>query len=265
MSVSLPLTVPQPALGFKPVAGGFASIDGAVKISFPVVRFPDGTAMRSDDFVAAQVLLMRLASPSSTSEMWDPAAKVWRDQSTIDPSVAKGLALIPPEEGSDAWTGVLSGAGQVDAAGAPLLAPSLGGFPQYRLRGVFHAKRDTSDALGVGPESPALQFISSDAATRFKAQLTPDADAPTRVQLMLRTASATPAGVVDIDASGANGVLTVRNFDSAGNVLASIALEADGSVRLTPLGGMKVVIAGDLEAEQITYLPTLGLPKKTLN
>lgn len=264
MSV-VPLTVPPPSLVFKPLAGVFAPLEDVVGISFPAVRFPDGSPMTSDDFAAAQALLTRVATASSGVDVWDAAQKIWRAAASLDLASVRGLALMPPPPGAQLWTGVLVGAGQQDAAGAPLLAAALGGFPQYRVRGLFRAKRDAIEAAGLGPDSAPLQFLSAEASKRFAATLTPDADSATRVQIALRNAGAEAVGLLDIDASGGNAVITLRNFDASGNPLAAVMLQDDGSIRLQPAAGRRVIVAGDLEAERITYLPSAGLPKKTLN
>lgn len=37
---------------------------------------------------------------------------------------------------------------------------AINGFPQYRMRGLFRARRDSTEAMGLGPEGPALRFAS---------------------------------------------------------------------------------------------------------
>jgi hypothetical protein len=265
MSAPLPLLVPPPVLAFKAVAGTFAPLEDVVAVSFPAVRFADGTAMTAEDLRGAQALLTRTAGPASHPEVWDPVVKSWRAAGTIDLAQVSGLPLLPPRSGAAPWEGILTGAGQKDAAGAPLIEPAVGSFPQYRLRGSFRAKRGDIEAFGLGPESPALEFASVAASKRFTAELGPDPDAATRVRLMLRDAAARPVGLLEIDASAGNAVLTLRNFDGSGGALASVTLQADGAIRLAPGSGMNVIVAGDLEAERIHYLPSSGLPRKTLD
>jgi hypothetical protein len=45
---------------------------------------------------------------------------------------------------------------------------------------------------------------------------------------------------------------------------ASIVLHPDGRIELTPAAGQRVVVAGDLETEHITYLPAGGFVKQAL-
>jgi hypothetical protein len=264
MSVPLSLIVPPPILAFKAVAGTFAPLEGAVAVSFSAVSFPDGSAMTAEEFRAAQALLIRTAGPVSEPEVWDPALKSWRAAGGIDLSQVGGVPLAPPKSNAAPWEGMFTGAGQKDADGAPWISPAVGSFPRYRLRGAFRASRGDIEAFGLGPDSAVLEFASAAAFAPFAAQLTPDPDAATRVRLMLRNAGAQPVGRLEIDASAGNAVVTLHNFDGSGNPLASVSLEADGAIRLTPAGGMTVVVAGDLEAERIRFLPLGGLPKRTL-
>jgi hypothetical protein len=260
-----PLLVPPPAFAFKSLPGGFASIEDAVTITFPAVRFADGTAMTVDDYAGAYALLTRAAAPAAPIEVWHAGLKRWRAADDLDPAHVLGFPLVPPLEGDEPWRTVLIGSGQIDAGGAAPIASATGGFPQYRVRGLFRARRGSRQAVGLGPESAPLLFASRAASARFAATLTPDAEHPTRVQLTLRNAAARPVALVELDASGGHPALTLRSFDIVGSPHASITLEADGDIFLSPAAGRRVVITGDLEAERVHYLPASGLPKKTLS
>ena len=259
------LLVPPPAFAFKSLPGGFAPLEGVVTIVFPAVRFPDGTAMTADDYAGAYALLTRAAAPGAPIEVWHAALKRWRPAGELDPARVFGLPLMPPLEGDEPWRTVLVTSGQNDENGAPFVAGATGGFPQYRVRGLFRARRGSTDAVGLGPEGAPLLFASATASARFAATLTPDAEYPTRVQLTLKNAAARPVALVELDASGSHPALTLRSFDSAGGPHASATLEADGDIFLSPAAGRRVVITGDLEVERVHYLPASGLPKKTLS
>jgi hypothetical protein len=258
----LPLLVPAPALAFKAVGGVFAPIEGAVAISFATVRFPDGTFMAPEEYIAADALLTRLAAPGAPADIWDPAVTAWRPASGVDLTRVHGVPLAPPKTAADSWQGML--VSQKDASGGPQLQPSSFHFPQYRLRGSFRAKRDSVEAFGLGPESSPIEFASAAAKARFGADLTPDIDGATRARVILRNSAAQPAGVLDIDASAGNTVITLENFDPFGGTLASVTLGADGTIRLKPQPGKKVVIDGDFEADGIRYLPSGGGAKQDL-
>jgi hypothetical protein len=259
------LLVPPPALAFKSMPGGFASIEDAVTIAFPAVRFPDGTAMTLDDYVGAHALLTRAVAPDAPIEVWHAGLNRWRPAGDLDPTRMSGFPVAPPSGGLEPWRAVLAALGQTDTSGAPVIALASGGFPRYRVRGLFRARRESTEAVGLGPESVALLFASRTASARFAARLTPDADYPTRVQLTLKNGSGRSVALIELDASGGQPALTLRSFDSAGYPHASVTLEADGDIRLSPGAGRRVVIAGDLEVERVRYLPVTGLPKKTLS
>lgn len=260
-----PLLVPPPAFAFTSLSGGFASIEDAVTITFPAVRFVDGTAMTADDYAGAYALLTRAAAPAAPIEVWRAELRRWRPVDDLDPAHVVGLPLVPPLAGDEPWRTVLIATGQMDVGGTPLIASATGGFPQYRVRGLFRARRGSVDAVGLGPESAPLLFASRTASARFAATLTPDGEHPTRVQLTLRNAAAQPVALIELDASGSHPALTLRSFDSVGSTHASITLDADGDIFLSPAAGRRVVITGDLEAERVRYLPVSGLPKKTLS
>jgi hypothetical protein len=259
------LLVPPPAFAFKSLPGGFVTIENVVTITFPAVRFPDGAAMTSDDYAGAYALLTRAAGPGAPTDVWHAALRRWRPAGELDPTRVFGLPLIPPLEGDEPWRGVLIASGQEDASGAPFITSASGGFPQYRVRGLFRARRGSTEAVGLGPESAPLLFASAMAAARFAATLTPDAEHPTRAQLTLKNAASRPVALVELDASDGHPALTLRSFDGLGSPDASVTLEADGAIVLSPAAGRRVVIAGDLEVERVHYLPASGLPKKTLS
>jgi hypothetical protein len=263
--MNVPLLVPAPSWTFDPLPGGVAPIEGAVSIAIAPVRFPDGSEMVADEMVAAHLLLSRAVAPNVPLEIWDHATKRWRDALSIDPAQLAGLPLLPPSGAGGPWTGVLAAAALKDATGAPALRESSGGFPLYRARGSFRATRPGQTAAGVGPEGIPVHFGSKLASARFAAVPSPDTDAPTRIQLVLRDGAARPVAMVQLDASGGGPSLMLRSFDGSGNAEASVEIETDGTIRLTRAPGRRVVIAGDVDVDRVTYLPSAGLPRKTLN
>jgi len=264
--MTLPRLVPAPTFAFKPMPGGFAAVEDIVTVRFAEIRYPDGRAVTASDYLDAHAVLTRAATVVGPIDVWDARRKRWRPGSEVDLDRVSGLPLVPPEEGASPWQGGLAAAAGSDVNGEPIIRTAgVSGFPQYRVRGVFRAVRDGVDAFGSGPEGAPLQFASRAESARFAARLTPDAESATRVQIMLRNAAGRSAGMIEIDASGADAVLSLRSFDAGGGPLASVSLESDGVIRLTPGAGQKVLIDGDLEAGRIHYLPASGLPKKTLD
>jgi hypothetical protein len=260
----LALQVPSPTLGFTPIRGTFAPLERAVAVAFAAIRVPDGSAMTPEDYAGAQALVSRIAVAGGAPEVWDPAIKRWRAAAGVDLNQLGGVPLVPPTTGTAPWQGLLLGSAEKDATGAPQIQAAVAHFPQYWLRGAFHAKRGAIEARGVGPESGPIEFASGAATARFGAELTPDADGATRVRIVLRDGAANPVGVIDIDASGGSPVVTIANRGSGGAPLASLKLEADGAIALRPLSGKRVVISGDLETEHVRYLPVGGISKTDL-
>ena len=80
----------------------------------------------------------------------------------------------------------------------------------------------------------------------------------------MRDADLSVIGSVDIKAGGAGSDIFISNFDGSGAQLALVQLTSAGEIRFQPAGGQKVVIAGPLDAEQITYLPQGSTVKATL-
>jgi hypothetical protein len=265
VSEALLLQVPVPALSYKPVMGTFAPLEDVVTASFAAVRFPDGSAMGPDDYVDAQALLSRKTHAAAAVEIWDGGAKLWRLAGGLALDGLRGLPVVPPKSGGEPWQSLLVTAGQKDATGVPLVGAASAHFPQYRLRGVFRARRNGVEARGVGAETAPFEFASVTEARRFDAELRPDADGATRVRLVLRSAAGKAAGFLEIDASSGNTTLTLASFDAAGAPLASVSLLGDGSIRLAPAATKRVVIAGDLETEHIRYLPNTGFTKRDLD
>jgi hypothetical protein len=257
MSAVVPLSVLAPALSYKGVAGSFASLEDTVNIRIPPVLYPDGTVVQPDELRGGFAQLSRLATAGSPSEIWDPTAKIWRPFAAHDFTEAQGIPLMPSVAASGAWDGLLIGVGAEDALGNAQFGSAVANFPQYRLRGVFQARRAGVDAFGLGLESAPLAFQSVADLKRFGIELTPDQNQATHVRLMLMDAAKRARGSLEIDASG-NGVLTLANFDAGGGILASITLQADGDVRIAPASGGKVFIVGNLETGRIRYTPAGG-------
>lgn len=265
MTTPMPLLVPPPTFAFAPVAGtAYAPLERAVAVTVAPVRFPDGSAMTADELVVAQAQLLRVSTPGAPPELWDAAAGAWRAPGGAEAQAVAGLPLVPPAADGAPWTGVLLALAVTSAAGAPQVVAATPFFPQYRLRGVFRARRGAIEAAGIGVESAPLAFASAEPPSRLVAELSPEPATATRLRISLVDAGARPLGRLEIDASGATASLTLATFDSLGGALASLTLESDGTIRLAPAPGRKVVLAGDVEAERVRYLPSGGGAKQDL-
>ena len=84
-------------------------------------------------------------------------------------------------------------------------------------------------------------------------------ESATQARLVLKSPAMEVIGRVLIERSAPGARITIDN--SAG---ASVVLHPDGHIELRPAAGRNVVVAADLEAERITYLPAGGGPKRVL-
>ena len=154
------LLVPPPVFAFAATPAGYAPIEAVVTVTFAAVRFPDGSAMTLEDYAGASALVSRVRTSGAQAEMWDAALNRWRMSIDADLPLLAGLPLLPPTEGAEPWRTLLVASAQRDAGGAPMIATATGGFPRYRVRGLFRARRGSAEAVGLGPEGPALLFAS---------------------------------------------------------------------------------------------------------
>lgn len=233
MTAPLVLQVPVPTLSFTAVGGGSAPLEQPVAIALAEVRFPDGSAMTTDDYAGATAVLSRVAAPGAAPEVWDGGSKSWRTAAGADLIQLGGVPLVPPPSGTAPWQGLLLSATVQDAAGVPQLQAAVAHFPQYTVRGALQAKRGATTARGVGVESAPIEFAAA-------------------------------SKILEVDTSSGTPVITITNRSSGGAPLARVRLEADGGITLLPMAGRRVVIQGDLEAEHVRYLPAGGGAKADL-
>ena len=227
MTAPLVLQVPVPTLSFTPAGGGPASLEQPVTIALAEVRFPDGSAMTTDDYAGATAVLSRVAAPGAAPEVWDGGSKTWRPAAGADLNLVGGVPLVPPPSGAAPWQGLLLSAALQDAAGVPQLQAAIAHYPRYTVRGALQAKRGATTAQGIGAESAPIEFAAG-------------------------------SKILEVDVSSGTPVITITNRTSGGSPLGRVRLEADGGITLLPLAGKRVVILGDLEAEHVRYLPVVG-------
>jgi len=258
MSITVPLSVTPPLLTYKNLGGAYAALEDVVEVRLGPVLYPDGTAVTAEELRGGFAVLSRLASATSTPDIWDPVRNTWLPAFGVDATQITGIPLAPSRSATGAWEGMLIGVAQKDAFGAPQFAVATPHFPQYRLRGLFRSHRDGVDGLGIGPEGAPLAFASTADRKRFGVELTPDQTETTRVRMKLLDAAKRVMGMLEIDSSSGDGAVTLANFDASGAPLASIRLQTDGGIRLEPHPAAKVFIAGDLEIRHLRYVPAGG-------
>ena len=155
------------------------------------------------------------------------------------------------------WQGTLIAIGQKDKDGHDRFAKASGSEPRYRLRAYARFTREGIDYAGLSEPSDPIAFVSGLEKQRFVVEMTPDEKQPDTVVLALKNASLAKAGYLKISTPGGQAI-ELASCDAAGNALAVVQLAADGSIRLRPAAGRKIVLEGDLEAQRIRYLPSGG-------
>ncbi|MDB5812215.1 MAG: hypothetical protein JWN94_4337 [Betaproteobacteria bacterium] len=254
------LAVPAPTLDYKVVGGGYAALENEVKLHLAPVQFPDGASVSETEVRKASLLLYRWNTPAATTEVWNDKIKAWQPIGAQDLYEAAGIPLIANRATPTGWDGVVIPIGGKDQWGHSQFAPSIAHYPQYRVRAVFSAKVEQSEFEGIGAESPAFEFISLTENARFGVGLTPDSPAEaTHFKLFLKNAAGQIAGLIEVDADG---TVALSNF-GGGGLSASVVLQPDGDIRLSPAAGKRVVIAGDLDVGHVRY-ESSGGGKKNL-
>jgi hypothetical protein len=251
------LDVTPPELVYEGRETGLATLEKPVDVLVGSVMW-DGGVVEPADLATFAYFVYRRSSSGSALDIWDDDTKAWTsEQATgID---RKPIPLGYQANGPTPWRGVIVGAGGRDASGQPQFERAVRGYPLYSVRAYF-VTADRSEALLTGP-SDNLAFIGT--ADRNLMVIGPgegeQLDAATEARLVLKGSGLQTLGRLRIQRDTPGAVVTLEN--AAG---ASIVLHADGRVEVTPAPGHRVVVAGDLETERITYLPAGGAVKQTL-
>lgn len=255
------LGVPVPELAWKP-PGGAPQIQQPVDLKLPSLAFPDGAEATEAEAEIVGAYVYRLGVAGE--ELWNETEKRWAE-------VPVELGALPPlpltYKAGDPfpWQGMLVAVGQKDKDDNPRFQPASGGAPRYRVRAYARFKREGVEFSGLSAPSPELQFVDAQQTERFKVLMDPeDLQQVQEIRLLLKSASLDDAGYLKISTSGGNQV-EIANCDASGAKLASVLLAADGSIQLTPAAGKKIVLARDLEAQQIRYLSSDGITVKDLD
>ena len=248
------LTVPVPQLGYDPLAPSVAAAELPLSVAVGAVVADDGTTLTPVELDTFSLLTYRVVSPLAPPQVWDPDARQWVAEGA--PTGPVPLAYLPDQPLP--WQALVVAAGARDAAGQPQFANAVGDYPAYSFRAFF-----VDPDAGAWLSGPSAQVRFASLADRNLMVLGPgDGELPdnaTQARLQLRDPGLALIGglVVRRDSPGAE--VTLSN--SAG---ASVVLEPDGGITLRPAAGRRVVVAGDLETDHITYLPAGGGSKQPL-
>ena len=231
------LTVAQPTLSQPEAEGHRLMASKPIDLACPAPVTPDGAPLPIERAEAFAFRLFRNAAAGE--EVWDPEGKRWL-AGTERPAAEP---LFPTDAG---WAGLLVAIGQKDAAGAERMASdSDSGLPTYFVRCAF-AGRDNAGIshAGESPPSPAVAVVAVADENRAGLAMEPDDPAAAReLRVFLRD---TPGGTE-------RGRLIIRENGGIECVLeaggATVTLQSDGDIVLSPAAARRVRIDGPLRVE----------------
>jgi hypothetical protein len=253
------LNAMPPVLAYEGKETGVAALEKPIDVLVGQVTL-DGEILGPDRLATFAYFIYRRAAPGAAYDIWDEATTTW--SSELDTTVKRKPTQLAyqPEELDEPWQGVIVGAGGGDGDGAPQFAKAVGGYPLYSVRAFFETADSSEVVLTGGSENFGFVAGSDKDLMVLGSGEGEELDEATQARLLLKNTSLQTIGrlIIERDAPGA--AVTLDN--AAG---ASIVLHPDGRIEITPAAGRRVVIAGDLESERITYRPAGGGAKQTLN
>ena len=251
------LHVMPPTLSYEGQETGFAALAKPIDLLVGSAT-SNGTVVGPEGLATFGYYVYRRSSPGSGLDIWDDATSAWTSElvTGID-RVPTQLAYEPEEP--EPWRGIIVGAGGRDAAGQPQFKKAVGGYPLYSVRAYF-VTADHSDVFLTGP---SVNFAFVDGTDKNLMVIGPgegeELDGATEARVLLKDTALQTIGRLVIERDTPGAAVTLGN--AAG---ASVVLHPDGRIVLTPAVGQRVVVAGDLETENITYMPAGGSIKRTL-
>lgn len=254
------LSIAAPDLSWTP--SGPPQLEHPIEVRLHAIHYSDGAEAVEADAQKVGAYVYRLGSAGE--ELWNETEQRWVE-APADPAALPPVPFIYKAGDPLPWQGMLIAIGQKDKYGNSRFGKATGGEPRYRLRAYAQFKRDGADYAGLSDPSHELSFVSGTENQRFDVEMTPpdDPQQTEKVCIRLKNANLVPAGYFEIRAAGGQEVEIV-NCDAGGSKLAAVLLAADGSIRLQPATGKKIVLAGDIESQRIRYLSSDGLTVKDL-
>jgi hypothetical protein len=230
------LTVPQPTLSQEGTAGNWLTVQKPIKVACGPVRFPDGTAVGTENVVQCGFSLYRERTVG-TVEVWDKTGKVW----TTLGSAPERETLFFME---DKWQSVIVAVGQKDRANQNKFGTDpLTRFPNYFVRCSFVAKDvQGSEHTGESTNSQAVEIVDPSEQKRAGLSMEPMDPADAReIRLFLKDAALVDEqGKIVIKEDGGGFLIELK---SSG---AMLAINKDGEITLNPRPGQAVRIEGDV-------------------
>ena len=252
------LSAMPPVLAYEGRATGIAALEKPIDVMVGRVTL-DGEILGPDMLATFAYFVYRRMAPGAAYDIWDDETATW--SSELDASVTRKPTQLAyqPEELDEPWKGVIVGAGGKDADGAPQFTKAAGGYPLYSVRAFFETADHSEVVLSGGSENFSFVGGSDKDLMVLGPGEDEQLDEATEARLLLKNTSLQTIGglLIERDVPGAS--VTLDN--AAG---ASVVLHPDGRIEITPSAGERVVVAGDLEAERITYQPAGGGAKQIL-
>lgn len=245
-----------PALRYDGAETGVATLEKPVDIRVGPVT-SDGVNVGPERLATFGYFVYRRASAGAGLEIWDDAGRVWvSEEAAGSPTPAR---LAYQSDDPEPWQGLIVAAGGRDASGNPQFDRAVGGYPLYAVR-AFFSSAELAEAFLTGP-SENVSFVGT--ADRnlvvMGAGEGESLDSATQARMQLRDPGLSTIGGIRIDRDAPGARVTVEN--AAG---ASIVLHADGQIELRPAPGRRVVVAGDVDVDHVTYLPAGSTIRRSL-
>ncbi len=250
------LTVTAPALQYEGVETGIATLERPVDVRVGPVS-SDGAILGVEALSTFGFFVYRRSNPGAALDIWDEGEKAWTSELVSVDRAPTQLAYQPDDDAP--WQGIIVAAGGRDAAGEPQFEKAVAGYPLYSVRAYFVAADGSEAFLSAPSENVTFASVSDKNLVVMGPGEGEELDAATQARVQLRDPSLQMVGGVRIDRAAPGATVTIEN--AAG---ASVVLHPDGRIEITPAVGRRVVVAGDLETEHITYLPAGSSVKQAL-
>ena len=251
------LTVTKPALTYEGAETGFATLEKPMNLGVGPVT-SDGVTVGPEGLSTYAYFVYRRSNPGAALDIWDDGAKAWTSESVTGMNRVPTRLAYQPDDIAP-WQGILVAAGGRDAAGQPQFEKAAGGYPLYSVRAFFVSGDHSESVLSPPSDNVAFVGVSDKNLVAIGPGEGEQLDTATEARLLLKDPALQTIGGLRIERDTPGATVTLENATGA-----SIVLHPNGRIEITPAAGQRVVVAGDLETERITYLPAGGAVKQAL-
>ena len=247
----MPLSVPFPILQQDGAIGPIFVAEKPFNLLCGPVSFADGTPLAVENALQFTFLIYR-QNLGGTIEAWDEKAGTWVPE--IPPPEPQPLF---PSDGK--WKTILVAIGQKDKA-SPIGADKFAsdpatGFPKYSAK-CFFKGRDTAKVEhgGTSARSQSIEILQTGVRDRAGLAITPaPADQAKHISLFVKDAALVERGTILIE-QGSGGFVIELKVSGA-----SVKLNEQGGILLTPATGQEVRVTGDLAVAGVVRVNGLAL------